>query len=105
MPWWQHHSPSPLLIVQVQQHVCAVVRTAPVLIADVMQTSAHAAQVAHVRVHQDVNRLVATRAAVKLPLNQVAAKKVNALPIKNKFDYRFYVRGRASKTGAAPLLF
>jgi hypothetical protein len=68
----------------------------------VMQTSAHAAQVAHVRVHQDVNRLVATRAAVKLPLSQVAAKKVNALLIKNKSDHRFYVRGRASKTGAAP---
>ena len=97
--------PSLLLIVQVQQHVCAVVRTAPVLIADVMQTSAHAAQVAHVRVHQDVNRHVATRAAVKLPLNQVAAKKVNALLIKNKSDHRFYVRGRASKTGAAPFLF
>jgi len=55
-----------------------------------------------VRVHQDVLRHVATRAAVKLPLNQVAAKKVNALLIKNKSDHRFYVRGRASKTGAAP---
>ena len=67
----------------------SVVRTAPVLIADVMQTSAHVAQAAHVRVRQDVNHLVATRAAVKLPPNQVAVKKVNALLIKNKSDHRF----------------
>ena len=74
---------------QARQHVCAVVRTAPVLIAGVMQTSAHVAQAAHVRVHQDVNHLVATRAAVKLPLNQVAVKKVNAPLIKSKSDHRF----------------
>ena len=86
MPWWQHHSPSLLLIVQVQQHVCAVVRTAPVLIADVMQTSAHVAQEAHVRVHQDVNHLVATRAAVKLLPSQVAAKKVNVIQNKAESD-------------------
>ena len=79
----------PLSIVQVRQHVCAVVRIAPVQIADVMRTSAHAARVDHVRVHQDVNHLVATRAAVKLPLNQVAVKKVNALQIKNKSDHGF----------------
>ena len=79
----------PLSIVQVRQHVCAVVRIARVLIADVMQTSAHAARVAHVRVHQDVNHLVATRAAVKLPLSQIAVKKVNALLIKNKSDHSF----------------
>ena len=89
MLWWQHHSLLPLSIVQARQHVCAVVRTAPVLIAGVMQTSAHVAQAAHVRVHQDVNHLVATRAAVKLPLNQVAVKKVNALLIKNKSDHGF----------------
>jgi len=87
--WWQHHLLLPLSIVQVPRHVCAVVRTAPVLIADVMPTSAHVAQAAHVRVHQDVNHLVATRAAVKLPLKQVAVKKVNAPQIKNKSDHGF----------------
>ena len=76
----------PLSIVQARQHVCAVVRTAPVLIAGVMQTSAHVAQAAHVRVHQDVNHLVATRAVVKLLLNQVAAKKVNAIQNETESD-------------------
>ena len=73
----------PLSIVQVRRHVCAVGKAARVLTADVMQTSARAALVARVRVRQDVLRLAATRAAVKLQLNQVAVKKVNALLIKN----------------------
>ena len=84
MPWWQHHSLLRLLIVQVQQRVCAVVTTAHVRTVHVMQTSAHAALVVHVPVRQDVLRRAATRAAVKLPLNQVAVKKANALLIKNK---------------------
>lgn len=54
-----------------------------------MQTSAHAALVVHVLVLQDVLRHAATRVAVKLPLNQVAVKKANALLIKNKIDHRF----------------
>ena len=94
-----------LLIAQPQQRVCAAVTIAHVKIADATQISARAKMEVHASVPQDVLRHVATRAAVKLPLNQVAAKKANALLIKSKSDHRFYMRGRASKTGAAPFLF
>ena len=66
-------------MVQVQQHVCAVGKTARVLTADVMQTSARAALVARVRVRQDVLHHAAIRAAVKLLPSRVAAKKVNVI--------------------------
>ena len=74
-------------MVQVQQHVCAVGKTARVLTADVMQTSARAALVARVRVRQDVLHHAAIRAAVKLLLNQVAAKKANAIQNKTESDF------------------
>ena len=73
-------------MVQVQQHVCAVGKTARVPTADVMQTSARAVLVARVRVRQDVLHHAAIRAAVKLLLNQVAAKKVNAIQNKTESD-------------------
>ncbi len=73
-------------MVQAQQHVCAVGKTARVLTADVMQTSARAAPVARVRVRQDVLHRAAIRAAVKLLLNQVAAKKVNAIQNETESD-------------------
>ena len=73
-------------MVQVQQHVRAVGKTARVLTADVMQTSARVAPVARVRVRQDVLHHAAIRAAVKLLLNQVAAKKVNAIQNETESD-------------------
>ena len=77
----------PLSIVQVRRHVCAVGKAARVLTADVMQTSARAALVARVRVRQDVHHHAAIRAAVKLLLNQVAAKKANAIQNKTESDF------------------
>jgi hypothetical protein len=84
--WWQRHSLLQLLRVLAQQRACAAVMIAHVRIADVMQTSARARMEAHASVPQAVLRRVATRAAVKLLLNQVAAKKVNAIQNETESD-------------------
>ena len=73
-------------MVQVQQHVCAAVIIAHVRIAAVMQTSARVVLVAHVRALLAARLHVATKAAVKLPLNQVAAKKANAIQNETESD-------------------
>ena len=84
MLWWQRHSLLQLLLVLAHQPACAAVMIAHVRIAEVMQTSARVRMEAHASVPQAVLRRAATRAAVKLLLSRVAAKKVNV--IQNKAE-------------------
>ena len=84
MLWWQRHSLLQLLLVLAHQPACAAVMNAHVRIADVMQTSARVRMEAHASVPQAVLRRAVTRAAVKLLLSRVAAKKVNV--IQNKAE-------------------
>ena len=73
-------------MVRVLQHACAAAMTAHVKTVHVMLISAHAKKEAHVSVRQDVLHRAAIRAAVKLLLNQVAAKKVNAIQNETESD-------------------
>ena len=82
--WWQRHSLLQLLLVLAHQPACAAVMIAHVRIADVMQTSARVRMEAHASVPQAVLHRAVTRAAVKLLLSRVAAKKVNV--IQNKAE-------------------
>lgn len=66
-----------LLIVRAQQPACAVVKTAPAKTVAVTHSSAHAVQVAHVRVLQAVRLRAATKAVVMLLPSRVAVRKVN----------------------------
>ena len=84
MLWWQRHSLLQLLLVLAHRPACAAVMIAHVRIADVMQTSARVRMEAHASVPQAVLRRAVTRAAVKLLLSRVAAKKVNV--IQNKAE-------------------
>ena len=60
-----------------QRPACAVVKTAPAKIVAVTHSSAHAVQVAHVRVLQAVRLRAATKAVVMLLPSRVAVRKVN----------------------------
>ena len=53
-------------MVRAQRPACAVVKTAPAKIVAVTHSSAHAVQVAHVRVLQAVRLRAATKAVVML---------------------------------------
>ena len=84
--WWQRHSLLQLLLVLAQQPACAAATIAHVRIVDVMPISARAKKEAHVSVPRAVLHHAAIRAAVKLLLNQVAAKKVNAIQNETESD-------------------
>ena len=73
-------------MVRVLQHACAAAMTAHVKTVHVMQTSARAKKEGHASVPQVVLRRAATKAAVKLLSNQVAAKKVNAIQNETESD-------------------
>jgi hypothetical protein len=64
-------------MVRVLQHACAAAMTAHAKTVHVMLISARAKKEGHVSVPQAVLRRAATKAAVKLPLNRVAVRKVN----------------------------
>ena len=74
------------LMVRVLQHACAAAMTAHVKTVHVMLISARAKKEAHASVPQAVLHHAAIRAAVKLLLNQVAAKKVNAIQNETESD-------------------
>ena len=71
-------------MVRVLQHACAAAMTAHAKTVHVMLISARAKKEGHVSVPQAVLRRAVTRAAVKLQLSRVAAKKVNV--IQNKAE-------------------
>jgi len=73
-------------MVRVLQHAYAAVMTAHVKTVHVMLISARAKKEAHASVPQAVLRRAATKAAVKLLLNQVAAKKANAIQNETESD-------------------
>ena len=73
-------------MVRVLQHACAAAMTARVKTVHVMLISARAKKEAHASVPQAVLRRAATKAAVKLLSNQVAAKKVNAIQNETESD-------------------
>ena len=73
-------------MVRVLPHACAAAMTAHVKTVHVMLISARAKKEAHASVPQAVLHHAAIRAAVKLLLNQVAAKKVNAIQNETESD-------------------
>ena len=73
-------------MVRVLQHACAAAMTAHVKTAHVMLISARAKKEAHASVPQAVLRRAATKAAVKLLSDQVAAKKANAIQNETESD-------------------
>ena len=73
-------------MVRVLPHACAAAMTAHVKTVHVMLISARAKKEGHVSVPQAVLRRAATKAAVKLLSNQVAAKKANAIQNETESD-------------------